>query len=64
MQAVPAQADSMGGRPGIPAAKAVRITGGAGIALGGGMLECDDGRWVVEGRDAADGRVIRLEQGR
>ncbi|MBW6397310.1 PepSY domain-containing protein [Roseomonas sp. HJA6] len=72
--AAPALADSTACRSGITAEEAIRIAREAGIAWLA-KVECDDGRWEVEGRDASDrrievkvnpvdGRVVQVERGR
>ncbi len=74
MLASPALADSTACRAGVSAEDAIRIARESGIAWVS-KVECDDGQWEVDGRDAdnrrievkvnpADGRVIRIERGR
>ena len=70
----PALADSAACRGAITAEDAIRIAREAGIAWVA-KVECDDGRWEIEGRDAADrrievkvnpvdGRVVQVERSR
>lgn len=55
----PAQADERCDRGPVHAEQAIEIARGVGVALIK-ELECDDGRWEVEGRDAR-GREIEVE---
>lgn len=54
-----ALADERCDRGPVRAERAIEIARGAGVALVK-ELDCDDGRWEVEGRDA-DGREIEVE---
>lgn len=74
LAAVPAFADEGLCRTGITAEEAIRIAREAGIARVQ-EVDCDDGRWEVEGRDAqgrrievkvgaGDGRVVEVERER
>jgi uncharacterized membrane protein YkoI len=59
LAATPVMADEGLCRTGITAEEAIRIARGAGIARVQ-EVDCDDGKWEVEGRDA-QGRKIEVE---
>ncbi len=56
---VPARADDNQCRTGITAEEAIRIARGAGVTRVQDV-DCDDGKWEVEGRDA-QGREIEVD---